>query len=58
MIMLIDLIIYFIAGLENYLSPADVSDVVSVLAITIPCIIVGFVCYMIVWAIQGVFNRR
>lgn len=56
--MLIDLIIYFIAGLENYLTPADVSDVVSVLAITIPCIIVGFVCYMIVWAIQGVFNRR
>lgn len=56
--MLIDLIIYFIAGLENYLPPAQVSDVVSCLAVTIPCIIVAAVCIGILWAIMGVFNKR
>ena len=55
--MLIDLINYFIAGFENYLPPAQVSDVVSCLAVTIPCIIVAAVCIGILWALSGVFKR-
>lgn len=48
---------WFLAGFDSVLSPAEISDCYSCLAVTIPVVLTIAGVVMLIWAIMGVFRR-